>query len=127
LNLPGAHRLHLNDGEGAGLRRVVDRARASCGMLLTAPGMPTFNFWTGLPGPAGAGAGNWVTGLSDENQEKVVREAAQEPKLCVIYNKEMVDMWTHGKDVSSKPLIRFIRENFRPDVEGRGNVLMVRR
>jgi hypothetical protein len=47
--------------------------------------------------------------------------------LCVIYSNDMIAMWTHGADVGERPVIRFIRENFRPVTEGRGNVLMVRR
>ena len=116
LGLPGAQRLHLYEDEVAGLRGIAEMARDSCGMLLTVPGMPTFNLWTGLPAPKGLGGGNWVTGLNDAAQEKVVREIAGVPKL-----------WTHRADVSGRPLIRFVQENFRPVAEGRGNVLMVRR
>jgi hypothetical protein len=126
LAVPGARRLHLPD-DAAGLRKLVQIARANCTTLLTAPGMPSFNIWTGLPRPAALSGGNWVAGVDDATQEKVVREIAGDPKLCVIYNREMVAMWTHDSDVSAKPVIRFIHENFRAVAQGRGNALMVRR
>jgi hypothetical protein len=47
--------------------------------------------------------------------------------LCVVINEDMIAMWTHGADVSGRPLIRYFRENLRPVAEGRGNVLLVRR
>jgi len=45
----------------------------------------------------------------------------------VIYNPEMIAMWMHDSDVSGRPAIRCVQENFRPVAEGRGNVPMVRR
>ena len=114
-------------GRSGGLARGHGRARESCAMLITAPGMPSFNLWTGLPAPKGLPAGNWMTGLNDAAQENIVREVAGEPKLCVMYSNDMIAMWTHRADISQRPMIRYIRENFRPVVEGRGNVLMVRR
>jgi hypothetical protein len=125
LAVPGARRVHLPDA--AGLRRLVQIARANCTTLLTAPGMPSFNIWTGLRRPPALGGGNWVAGIDDATQEKVVREIGSEPKLCVIYNMEMVAMWNHDTDVGAKPVIRFIHGNFRTVVEARGNALMVRR
>src|SRR5262249_32951688 len=100
LGVPGATRLHLDDDEGGGLRRVVETARRSCTVLMTAPGMPTFNLWTGLPGPTALAGGNWVTGLNDGAQETVARELAGQPNLCVVYSKDMIAMWTHRADVS---------------------------
>jgi hypothetical protein len=126
LDVPGARRLHLED-DAVGLRNLVEVAQKGCGVLLTAPGMPSFNIWTGLPRPAALSGGNWVTNIDDTTQEKVVREIAGNPKLCVIYSEDMIAMWTHHADVSGRPIIRFIHENFRPVAESRGNVLMVRR
>ncbi len=127
LQLPGARRLHLDHAEVVGLRDIVTKARSSCTVLMRAPGMPTFNSWTGLPPIPGLGGGNWVTGLDDAAQEKIVREMPELKQICVIYNSEMIAMWTHDSDVSGRPAIRYVRENFRPVAEGRGNVLMVRR
>jgi hypothetical protein len=127
LGLPGAARLRLPSAAAAGLREIVSRARSSCSMLITAPGMPTLNFWTGLPSPKGLVAGNWVMGLTDADQQRIVAQVAAEPRVCVMYNAEQLAMWTHDADVSARPLIRYIRENFRTVAQGRGNDLMTRR
>ena len=43
--------------------------------------------WTGLPSFPGISGGNWVTGLDDAAQEKIVREIAGQKEVCVIYNR----------------------------------------
>jgi hypothetical protein len=126
LGLQGATRLHLPADEAAGLRELVNMARNSCSVLITAPGMPTFNAWSGVSSPLGLGAGNWIMGLDDAGQQRIIAQIASEPRTCAIYNAEQIAMWNHDADVSARPLIRYIRENFRPVAEGRGNVLMMR-
>jgi len=125
LNVPGARRLHL--AEAAGLRNLVKTAQRRCTLLITAPGMPSFNIWTGLPRPAPLAGGNWVTGVDDATQMKIVHEIEGDPKVCVIYNQDIIAMWTHDADVTGRPVIRFIHENFKPVAASRGNALMVRR
>jgi hypothetical protein len=127
VDMPGAARLRLEQPDAEGLKRVVAAAQSSCSMLLTVPGMPTFNAWTGLPAPEGAGAGNWVGPTDDAAQQRLVERLSREPRVCVLYNAEQLAMWNHDADLSARPAVRYIRENFRPAVEGRGNVLMVRR
>ena len=39
VNLPGAHRLHLETSTAAALRELVMRTNASCHTLVAAPGM----------------------------------------------------------------------------------------
>ena len=127
VEMPGARRLRLEQPDAEGLKRVVGAARSSCSMLLTVPGMPTFNAWTGLPAPEGAGAGNWVGPTGDAAQQRLVEQLSREPRVCVLYNAEQLAMWNHDADLSARPAVRYIRENFQPAAEGRGNVLMVRR
>src|SRR5262249_40992452 len=81
LGLPGAKRLRVEQAEVVGLRDIVTKARSHCTVLVTAPGMPTFNLWTALPPLPGLGGGNWVTGLDDAAQEKIVREIAGQKEV----------------------------------------------
>jgi hypothetical protein len=64
--------------------------------------------------------------VDDAAQESIVREIAHDPRACVVYQEDVVDSWTHGADVSGKPLVRFIRENFQTVLEGSGYCLMMR-
>ena len=105
---------------------MVAFARESCSRLITAPGMPSFNLWTGLTAPPVMPAGNWITGLDDASQERVVDEVAKEPQACVVYNREMVTFWTHGADVEGRPMMRYIHDHFRRVLDADGNELLIR-
>ena len=51
LNLPGAARLRVPSEEAQGLREITRQVKASCSLLFTVPGMPSFNLWAGMPPP----------------------------------------------------------------------------
>jgi hypothetical protein len=55
----------------------------------------------------------WISLLDDAAQTAIVREIALDPRACVVYRQDVVDLWTKGTDVSAKPLVRFIRETSR--------------
>ena len=59
-------------------------------------------------------------------QNAIVRELARDPRSCVVYQQDVVDLWTKGTDVSAKPVGPFIRENFQAVFEGSGYGLMMR-
>jgi hypothetical protein len=128
LALPGAHRMHVEREKATALRAVVSQVNASsCNTLLTEPGLFSFNFWTNKPAPDGLDFGAWVVFLSDAEEERIVQEVSRDPHACVIKRQEIVDMWTHDADVSSQPLIRYVRENFQTAFETYGYTFMVRK
>jgi len=113
LNLPGSSLIHLEAHRAAGLERIVATVRSSCTSLVTAPGMYSFNLWTGVPGPKLLLLSNdWMDHLTDLEQAEVAREFSRDPRGCVIYSPRAAKVWTKGKDISSKPLMRFINQNF---------------
>jgi hypothetical protein len=61
---------------------------------------------------------------SDEQQERAVVELSRERYPCVLYNQKLIDFWTLRADVSSRPLIKFMRENFEVVFEDSGYRLM---
>jgi hypothetical protein len=64
--------------------------------------------------------------LDNASQDGLVQQLARDPKACVVYQRDVPDFWTDGTDVSHKPLVRFIRENFQTVIEGYGYHLMIR-
>jgi hypothetical protein len=126
VNLPGAHRLHLETSRAAVLRELVMRTNASCRTLVTAPGMLSFYFWTGLPVPSPIDYQTWTADLSDAEQNALVEDLSDVPQVCVIYNQNLIDKWTRGKDISSKPMMRFIESGFHSTFEGGGYRFMIR-
>jgi hypothetical protein len=118
LGFPGTGSMRVEPERATALRTLVARVNAGpCRTLITEPGLFSFNLFTGKPAPAGLNNGAWVVTLSAAEQESIVREVAQDPDACVIRRQDMVDQWTRHGDVSSQPLVRYIRENFRSDLE----------
>ena len=126
LDFPGAMHVRVEPEKAAALRAIVSRINSSCGTLITEPGLFSFHLWTGKPSPPGLDQQVWMF-LDDAAQAAIVREIARDPRACVVYDREMVDFWTRGTNVSAKPGVRFIRENFRTVLEGSGYSLMMRR
>ena len=112
LDFPGAMHVRVEPEKAAALRAIVSRINSSCGTLITEPGLFSFHLWTGKPSPPGLDQQVWMF-LDDATQAAIVREIARDPRACVVYDREMVDFWTRGTNVSAKPGVRFIRENFR--------------
>ena len=104
------------------LARRIDSS--SCTMLASAPGLLSFNVLTGKPGPRAIDFSAWMLLLSDADQHKAITELSAEPHPCVLYNQSLIDFWTHSADVSSRPLIRFIKDNFEVVFETSGYQFM---
>jgi hypothetical protein len=127
LNFPGAMQVRVEPGKAAALRAIVGRINSSCGALVTEPGLFSFHLWTGKPTPVGLDHQVWMSLLDDAGQEAIVREIAGDSRACVVYRQDIANLWTHGTDVSAKPLVRFIHDNFQTVLEGEGYSLMMRR
>ena len=126
LGFPGAMHVRVEPEKAAALRAIVSRINSSCGTLITEPGLFSFHLWTGKPSPPGLDHQVWMF-LDDAVQSAIVREIARDPRACVVYDQEVVDFWTRGTNISAKPGVRFIRENFETVLEGSGYCLMMRR
>ena len=59
------------------------------------------------------------------SQKSLVQEISSSARACVIYNPQMVHLWTAHSDVSGSPIMVFVRENFREAFESQGNRLEV--
>ena len=126
LNLPGAYRLRLKPERVAAIRQIVSRARSSCSVLVTIPGMPSFNLWSGIRPFEGLRvgktyeilrSGTWATGEEDGAQARAVAQLGELPRACIVYNREIINFWTHGIDLSGRPIIRAMQE-YRPVFSG---------
>jgi hypothetical protein len=128
LGFPGTASMRVEPKTAAALRTLVARVNAGpCRTLITEPGLFSFNLFTGKPAPAGLNTGAWMVFLSTAEEERIVQEVAQDPDACVILRQDIVDMWTRHGDVSSQPLVRYIRENFRSALEITNYSFLVRK
>ena len=125
LGLPGTEGMRMDHDRASLVRNLTRKIDSSpCTMLASAPGLFSFNFLTGKPAPRAVNLGVWMLGVSDAEQENAVVELSRERYPCVLYNQSIIDLWTLGADVSSRPLIKFIRENFQVVFEASGYRLM---
>jgi hypothetical protein len=125
LTLPGTERMRMDHQRADIVRNLAHRIdSSSCTMLASAPGLLSFNFLTGKPAPTSINFSAWMLNLSDADQQKAIAELSGERHPCVLYNQSLIDFWTHSADVSSSPLMRFIKENFEVVFETSGYQLM---
>src|SRR5260370_34436733 len=99
------------------MRELVHRVSArGCAKLFTVPSMFSLNLWTGTQ-PLTVAAGNWVNATSDAAQEQLIESVLREPGSCVVFSRKLVDYWMPSflEDVSFKPVLRFITQNYRPE------------
>lgn len=127
LGLPGAAWLRVKPATATALRRLrIEIASQHCSMLMAEPGLFSLNLFTGVQPPYSLRSGAWVILMNDAEQAAAVREMEAQPRACVIYNPRIVKVWTRGREPAARPLVRFIRDNFRTEFEIRGYQFMVR-
>jgi hypothetical protein len=125
LGLPGTERIRIDPKTADLVRSLASRINSSsCTMLASAPGLMSFNSLTGIPAPPSITFSTWMFGLSDAAQQKAIGELSREPHPCVLYNQPLIDFWTHSADVSSRPLIKFMKQHFQVVFEASGYQLM---
>ncbi len=59
-------------------------------------------------------------------QQRVVDSARKRRCLCWVRNHAVATAWATGREVPSRPLVRFMRDEFRPAFEAGGYELLVR-
>jgi hypothetical protein len=126
LELPGAAGLRLPEEDVRAFRELAAGARNSCSYLFEIPAMPSFNLWTGLPGPTGLPFANVITGLPDSEQRVLIQSLESNPRSCIVYSPEMVTFWTHNANVSARPIMQVLQRDYHTVLESQGNRLMVR-
>jgi hypothetical protein len=120
LGLQGAAHLRLEPDLTKALRRLRDEAK-SCSMLVSLPGLPSFNLLSGRPMPTGVGGGPWMLVLDNAMQMAAVHEVEAQPHPCAIYYPEAEKSWLLRLEPPPPgPLVRYIVNNlqFQFEVDG---------
>ena len=127
LQLRGAHLIHLSPEDTRVREEIVRLAGADgCGTLITVPGMPSFNVWTGLKSPPSLRGGPWI--LFDESgQDHLARQLSGDAHSCVIVNRMMADLWSTSYAAYPSPMARFIRDNYRTEFDSGDYRFLIRR
>uniref|UniRef100_Q025S6 Glycosyltransferase RgtA/B/C/D-like domain-containing protein n=1 Tax=Solibacter usitatus (strain Ellin6076) TaxID=234267 RepID=Q025S6_SOLUE len=128
LQLPGASLIHLNARDTRARQEIVRLVRAdSCATLVSIPGMPSFNEWTGVRSPSSQPGGPWIQVMNAASQINLARQLSGDTYACVVIDKQSADLWSEKYVAYSSPMARFIRENFRTEFDSAGYLFLVRR
>jgi hypothetical protein len=125
LGFPGARLVRVEPEKAAALRSIVGSINSSCGTLVTEPGLFSFHLWTGKPAPRGLDHQVWMSLLDENAQNAIVSQLSADPRACVVYRQDILDLWVKDADLATKPLVNYIRNNFETVFEGNGYQLMM--
>jgi hypothetical protein len=110
--LRGSRLLHMPPEMAGFYRRVVQAAQAHGRSFFTMPGLGSLYFWADEDPPTSINATTWMLLLTPDQQAQVVEDLRKTPDLCVIRWPELVEFWTHGRDISQNKIVRYIEDNF---------------
>jgi len=115
LGVPGAESVRLPAQAATQLRLLVAAVDRDCSSFVTFPGMNSFYAWTGQGPPTSMRLEVWWQFLDSSTQQSIVQQLASRPRLCVIKNQRVIDMWAEGHQVPRTPLVDFIDRQFVHD------------
>ena len=125
---PGAERLRLSEAQVAQLGQVTEGLQRHCSTYISLPGLNTPYLLTGQPVPTVL-SGPWPFFFDDDEQRRVLEQVEPIADLCVLEKPDVLAFWAgfSGGAVPQRPLVRFIREEFRTVADFNGYRLGVRR
>ncbi len=115
LGLPGAESIRLQPQSATQLRHLVAAVDRGCSSFITFPGMNSFYIWTAQAPPTPVHTEGWFLVLDSNQQQALVQQLAGKPRLCVIKNQRVLDMWAQGRPIPQRPLVDFIDQEFVHD------------
>lgn len=126
LGLPGAESVRLQAQPAGHLRQLVAAVDRDCSSFITFPGMNSLYLWTAEGPPTPVHIEQWWLVLDANQQQALVQQLAGKPRLCVIKNQHVIDMWAQGRPIPRLPLVDFIDQEFVHDSSYGDYELLVR-
>jgi hypothetical protein len=127
LALPGAEKLRLPPTQTQTFQRLSADLRRRCDTFLTIPGMYSLNLFATEDPPTERNLPTWPWNLDTDQQREVVEQVSGIRSLCVVRNRSLIGFWKRYEGpVPSRPLLRFIRRDFRAVKDFGGYQLMTR-
>lgn len=129
LDLPGASRLRIDEERAAAFAWAARNLRRHTDAFVTLPGLASFYLWAEQRSPAPYNRTNWHDALPAPRQQRVLDVLTRSPRACVLLGRELsVDLSRHlSPRALEGPLVRAIREEFRPVGRAGPLTLLVRR
>jgi hypothetical protein len=127
LGLPGAERLRVTPEQADTYRWLTGELRERCSTFVSLPGLNSLYFWTGMDPPTRANATTWMFLFDETLQQHVVDRASGIDRLCAVRYPGLSLFWQKDRPLPSRPLVRFIEEEFELVEERGGLELLTRR
>jgi hypothetical protein len=112
MGVRGAEQVRLPARDAAHVRQLVATIDQSCSSFITFPGMNSLYVWTAQDEPTPVRVEIWWLRLDEDQQTSLVRQLSGKPRLCVVKNQRVIDMWAAGRQVPDTPLVDFIGRSF---------------
>jgi hypothetical protein len=127
LELPGAEAVRVNERDRATYWWLTTNLREHCDAFLTAPGLNSLHFWTGIPPVSTLNTTLWPILFDDGQQERILAAAAPVGRLCVAWNPRRMEVLMSRPDAASRPLVAWLAREFEPQAVFGGWEFRVRR
>jgi hypothetical protein len=114
LGLPGTARIRLPVGTADAYRAVSEELRKRCSTFVSLPGLDSFYLLANEPPPTLLNAGDWMYLFDTAQQQHVVSDVRDVPRLCAIRHDGILAFWEQGRPLPQEPLARFIENRFKP-------------
>jgi hypothetical protein len=107
--LRGAATLHFPAEEEGRYEFLAGNIAANCDLLVTLPGMGSFNYWSGVPTPNGSNMTAWMRVFDRERQQRILDLLRANPRACSVYSAPRTSMWgATAEELAVSPLARYI-------------------
>jgi len=127
LALPGATRIRLDSAQAADYEWITGYLNRSCDSNFSMPEISSLYLWTKSESPTMWNVSDWYGLLDESRQQIVVQDLSRYPKMCVVYNPDLVEFWRRGQDLSRSPLARYIQAEFTAAASHGRYVVLVRK
>jgi hypothetical protein len=127
LGMPGATAVRVTERDAAMYGWLTANLREHCDAFLTAPGLNSLHFWTGIPPVSSLNATLWPILFDDGQQERIVAAAAPVGRFCVVWDQRRMQVLMSMRGTASGPLVGWLAREFEPQAIFGGWEFRVRR
>jgi|GEM_PF-451126 len=126
LSLPGTGNLILPPQSALGLWVLHQNVARNADVLMSFPGLFSFNIWTDVPAPTGKNATHWFSLLDESEQAEIIAEMERSNRPLVIVNHGLIRfLLNKGVPIESE-LVDYISERYHPVLMLSAHALWVR-
>jgi hypothetical protein len=117
LDLPGAQLMHLGPPQHEEYVELVNLLHENrCTTFVGWPSINSLYLWAELEAPKPTIPNGWFYAMTESQQQMAVEELRSSPRPCAIVNEEVAAGYLKGLPAPSTPLVRYVKDNFRPAV-----------